>query len=80
MKEPVTTQTETALWSGVRDGYALLELARGWLKQGNPVVAAELLKSAKDSPEADVDEVLRARVLRESGRASMMQSDWERAE
>jgi tetratricopeptide (TPR) repeat protein len=68
------------LSSEISDGYALLELARGWLKQGNPVVAYELLTSAFRSPEADSDRRLRAQIMMETGRALMMQSQWDQAE
>ena len=64
----------------ITDGRELLELARGWLRQGNPIVAAELLKSASASLEADQDRNLHAQILKETGRARMMQSDWEQAE
>lgn len=80
MNELIATQTDDALWSGIMDGFALLDLARGWLKQGNPVVAAELLRSAVNSPEAESDRQLRAQILKESGRARMMQSDWGSSE
>lgn len=65
---------------GIQDGNSLLELARGWLKQGNPVVAQELIKSAVATDEADNDPQLRAAILKEAGRCWMMQSEWERAE
>ena len=80
MKAMMTRQTGPGLSSEIRDGFTLLELARGWLKQGNPVVAVELLKSAVESAEADRDKGLRAQVLKEHGRACMMQSDWDSAE
>ena len=73
MKAMMTRQTGPGLSSEIRDGFTLLELARGWLKQGNPVVAVELLKSAVESAEADRDKGLRAQVLKEHGRACMMQ-------
>ncbi|MCB2230759.1 tetratricopeptide repeat protein [bacterium] len=73
-------QTGTGYRSEIRDGAALLELARGWLKQGNPVVALELLKTAMDTPEADSDRATRAGILKETGRALMMQSDWSGSE
>ncbi len=66
--------------TGVRDGFALLDLARGWLQQGNTVVAMELLVSAINSREADHDQGLRARILKEIGRVEMMQSDWEKSD
>ncbi len=78
--ELTVRHTENDLCSELRDGLPLLELARGWLKQGNPVVAVELLKSALKSPQAETDQVLRARILKETGRAMMMQSDWESSE
>lgn len=80
MKAMMTRQTGPGLSSEIRDGFTLLELARGWLKQGNPVVAVELLRSAIESAEADRDRTLRARIFKENGRACMMQSDWDRAE
>ncbi len=64
----------------IRDGHALLNLARGWLKQGNPVVAIELLDSALGSCEAIADAQLQAQVLKETGRAWMMQSHWDTAQ
>lgn len=79
--ELATIQTRNDdLCSDLMDGMALLNLARGWLKQGNTVVAQELLKSALASPEAERDQELRARILKETGRAMMMQSDWESSE
>lgn len=80
MKTLTKEQTGTSYRSGIRDGAALLDLARGWLKQGNPVVALELLKSAIDTPEADHDRTVRAGILKETGRALMMQSDWTGSE
>ncbi len=64
----------------IKDGPALLELARGWLKQGNTVVALELLQSALESPEAERLTDVRAKVLKETGRALMMQSEWDKAD
>ncbi|MBD3257016.1 tetratricopeptide repeat protein [candidate division GN15 bacterium] len=64
----------------IKDGLALLDLARGWLKQGNTVVAAELLKSALASDEAESQPLVRAGILKETGRTLMMQSDWQGAE
>ncbi len=80
MRELTIKQNTSNLCSEIMDGHALLDLARGWLKQGNTVVALELLKSALDSPEAEIDRELRARALKESGRAMMMQTDWENSE
>ncbi|HOP06527.1 MAG TPA: tetratricopeptide repeat protein [candidate division Zixibacteria bacterium] len=74
-----TYRTGSQPCAGISDGRALLDLARGWLKQGNPIVALDLLKSAIVSNEAEQDQVLRAGVLKETGRARMMQSDWEGA-
>ena len=68
------------LCTGIKDGYTLLDLARGWLKQGNPIVASELLDSAINSSEADRDSDLRAQILKEKGRMEMMQAHWEKAE
>ena len=68
------------LCTGIKDGYALLDLARGWLKQGNPIVASELLDSAINSSEADRDNELRAQILKEKGRKEMMQASWEKAD
>ena len=62
------------------DSRELYELARGWLQQGNPVVATELLRSALESPEVGTDRLLRARILKEAGRALMMQSVWDQAD
>lgn len=69
-------QTSHQERSVLSDGCALLDLARGWLKQGNPVVATDILNAAVTSPEADQDRELRAMILKETGRAQMMQSDW----
>jgi tetratricopeptide (TPR) repeat protein len=80
MKDLITKRTDDRFSTEIQDGRALLDLARGWLAQGNPIVAIELLKSATDSPEAEDDSILKAQVLKESGRAMMMQSDWENAE
>ncbi len=80
MKELIINHESNQVASGINDGFALLTLARDWLKQGNPVVAIELLKSAIDSPESTRDLELHAQILKESGRAMMMQSDWEKAE
>jgi len=77
MKSTVTTQPTMETKSEIRDGKTLLELARGWLKQGNPVVALELLTSAARSAEAEQQPILRAQILKETGRAYMMQSDWD---
>lgn len=75
-----TYRTDSDPCAGISNGQALLDLARGWLKQGNPIVALDLLNTAIASDEADQDQVLRAGVLRETGRAFMMQSDWEHAD
>ncbi|MCP4686256.1 MAG: tetratricopeptide repeat protein [bacterium] len=80
MKELVTKQSANRISAEIRDGFALLDLARGWLKQGNPIVAIELLKSATGSPEAEQHPELRAQIFKETGRAMMMQSDWKSAE
>lgn len=80
MKDLLTKRTDDRLSTEIRDGRTLLELARGWLAQGNPVVAMELLKSATDSTDAGSDSQLKGMILKETGRAMMMQSDWEPAE
>ena len=80
MRELLTQKANTDRCPGIQDGHALLDLSRGWLKHGNPVVALELLKTAISSREADGDRDLRAKVLKETGRAYMMQSDWTQAE
>ena len=80
MKELMTKPTGNRLSAEIKDGFVLLEVARGWLKQGNPVVGIELLKSAIQSVEASRDKELRAQVLKETGRAMMMQSEWDSAE
>lgn len=80
MKELLTKPASRDLKSGITDGEALLQLARGWLQQGNPVVAIDLLKSAITSREAEHDEQLRASILKETGRDHMMQSEWDLAE
>jgi len=80
MKELTLKRASTDICPGIKDGIALLNLARGWLKQGNAVVAIELLKSARNSVEAGRNQQLRAQILKETGRALMMQSDWESSE
>jgi len=80
MKDLITKRTDDRLSAEIRDGRALLDLARGWLAQGSPVVAIELLKSAVDSTEAENDRELKAHIFKETGRAMMMQSDWNGAE
>lgn len=80
MKTLTKEQTGTGTRSEIRDGAALLELARGWLKQGNPVVALELLKTAIDLPDTESNRTSRAGILKEMGRALMMQSDWSGSE
>lgn len=80
MSELTITRTGDGTTSRVHDGYALLELARGWLKQGNTLVAMELLDSAIQSREAETDVELRARILKETARSKMMQSDWDEAD
>lgn len=79
-KTKTAPEQEVVAGTGIRDGATLLELARGWLKQGNAIVALELLNSAVTSREVDSDLVLQAQILKEIGRAKMMQSDWEAAE
>jgi len=76
----MTKTTHNELCSGITDGHTLLDLARGWLQQGNPIVAYELLSSAISSPEAERDQSLRARILKETGRVKMMQSEWDSSE
>lgn len=80
MKEMTIKRMPNEPGLDIRDGHTLLDLARGWLKQGNPVVAMELLKPAILSVEADRDQKLRAQILKETGRAKMMLSDWESSE
>lgn len=80
MRELTTKRAEEGLCSGIRDGYSLLELSRDWLKHGNPVVSLELLNSAMASAEAERDWELRANINKETGRAHVMQSDWDLAE
>ncbi len=80
MKELIINLERNQVSSEINDGFALLTLARDWLKQGNPIVAVELLKSAIESPEATRDKELYAQILKESGRSMMMQSDWDKAE
>lgn len=80
MNRIVTQPSAAAERHSIEDGARLLELARGWLSQGNTVVAEELLRTAIDSPEASSQPELRARILKEAGRAKMMQSDWQHAE
>ena len=80
MTQLLLNSTPGDVCSGIADGPTLLDLARGWLKQGNPAVAEELLDAAVQSDEADRDPDLRAHVLKEIGRVKMMQSDWDQAE
>lgn len=80
MSELIINRTQNTTGSQVHDGNALMELARDWLKQGNPVVALELLDAAVQSREAENDIELRAKVLKETARAKMMQSDWDEAD
>lgn len=80
MKMLTTQRPGTSRQAEIKDGLTLLDLARGWLKQGNTAVAAELLKSALASPEADSQPLLRAGILKETARALMMESDWSSAE
>ena len=80
MKDLITKHTDDRFSAEIRDGRVLLDLARGWLAQGNPVVAIELLKSATGSPEAERNTDLKAMIFKETSRAMMMQSDWESAE
>ncbi len=80
MKELAIKSPDREFCSGIRDGLTLLNLARGWLKQGNPVVAVELLKSAVRSTEAERDRELLAQILKSIGRTMMMQSEWEGAD
>jgi len=80
MNELMKRPKQTELGLGIHDGFALLDLARGWLKQGNPVVALELLQQAINSTEAQRDRMLLAGILKELGRGKMMQSEWESSE
>ena len=80
MKDLMTNRTDERFSAEIRNGRALLDLARGWLAQGNPVVAIELLRSATGSEEAECDQALKAGIFKETGRAMMMQSDWDSAE
>jgi len=77
MREMTINQAGNELCSGIKNGLELLALARGWLKQGNPVVAIELLQPAIESAEAERDKDVRAQILKELGRARMMQSEWD---
>lgn len=80
MQEIKHTRNTVSHGPEITDSQELYELARGWLQQGNPVVATELLRSALESPDSGRDRLLRARILKESGRALMMQSVWEQAD
>lgn len=80
MKATVETRPTAERTIEIRDSQTLLELARGWLKQGNPIVALELLQTALRTPQAAADNAVRAQILKETGRAYMMQSDWSAAE
>jgi len=80
MNELMIIKTGNETVPQVHDGYTLLELARGWLKQGNSVVALELLESAIQSKEVETDVELRAKVLKETARSKMMQSDGDEAD
>jgi len=80
MNEISSNGTASAVCADIADGATLLELGKAWLKQGNPAVAAELFESAMRSPAAGDSVRLRAQVLKEIGRAKMMESDWAQAE
>ena len=80
MKDTRHTRNTVTPRPQITDSEELYELARGWLQQGNPVVATELLRSALESAEAGTDRLLRARILKEVGRALMMQSTWKDAD
>ena len=80
MKATVETRPTAEPAIEIRDSQTLLALARGWLKQGNPIVALELLNTALRTHEAGADNTIRAQLLKETGRAYMMQSDWPAAE
>jgi len=80
MNQIIITENGQGTMSRLNDGYNLLELARGWLKQGNTIVALELLNSAIQTNEAESDIELRAKVLKETARSKMMQSDWDEAD
>ncbi|MFQ5499699.1 MAG: tetratricopeptide repeat protein [Candidatus Zixiibacteriota bacterium] len=80
MTQPVTNSGSSGFCPGITDGLALLDLARGWLAQGNPVVASELLGAALRTDAAKEDRSMRGRILKETGRARMMQSQWDEAE
>lgn len=80
MKQMTINRVSTEPFAGIKSGAELLTLAQGWLKQGNPIVAIELLKTAIESIDAERDKLLRAKIIKETGRAKMMQSDWELSE
>ena len=80
MKQMTINRVSNEAFSGIQDGSELLKLAQGWLKQGNPVVAIELLRAAIESNNAERDQQLRANILKETGRANMMQSAWDVSE
>lgn len=81
MKTLIDKQNDRGAQYGIiHDGRALLDIARGWLKQGNCEVPLELLRTALRSKEAKSDQLVRAQVLKETGRALMMKSDWENSE
>jgi len=81
MKTLIDKQNDRGAQYGIiHDGRALLDIARGWLKQGNCEVSLELLRTALRSKEAERDQLVRAQVLKETGRALMMKSDWENSE
>lgn len=76
----VTTHNPTETCTQISDGYSLLDLARGWLGQGNTIVSLELLRSGLESREVGNDNLLRASTLKEIGRAHMMDSNWADAD
>ena len=80
MKQMTINRVRTEPFAGIKSGSELLVLAQGWLKQGNPIVAIELLKTAIESIDTERDKQLRAQILKETGRAKMMQSDWTNSE
>lgn len=63
-----------------QDPRQLLELARGWMKQGNTTVAFQLLNEAIKLEQTDGDKLVKGEITKEIGRAYILTGHWERAE
>nr|MBN2278854.1 tetratricopeptide repeat protein [candidate division Zixibacteria bacterium] len=63
-----------------QDAKQLLDLAKGWMKQGNTTVVFQLLRDALKLNEADQDRMVGAMISKELGRAFMQTGQWDRAD